>query len=167
MKSKIKREYAKVLKEEGMESTRLKPRGRQGEAGALSGPALTVDPSQAQSPTSQPLSPISILQPARSDPSSSRHVPASRSDHSKRPPAQRADSAASKSKERKVLSPADIGPPMPQTSLRELKKEAYKKYHRPRHAPTAAHSGRAGSQPNLGARMGVLLEKIKRDKAAA
>lgn len=96
----------------------------------------------------------------------------------------------------RALSPSDISAPMPQTSLRELKKEAFKKYHPARQhssaslrvAPTAAaahaHGTRravsAGStlsgppgagkgmrgQPNMAARMGVLLEKIKRDKTA-
>ena len=49
---------------------------------------------------------------------------------------------------------------MPQTSLRELKKEAYRKYH------PGGGGGAPRAQPNMGARMGVLLEKIKRDKTA-
>ncbi|OCF32029.1 hypothetical protein I316_06185 [Kwoniella heveanensis BCC8398] len=65
------------------------------------------------------------------------------------------------------------------SSFRTLKKEAFSKYHRPRDTdPKIAHkssaasggytgaSGRGGAprgQPNMGARMGALLEKIKRD----
>jgi len=75
-----------------------------------------------------------------------------------------------------ALSPSDIGPPMPQTSLRELKKQAFTKYHLPRQRGDgdrglvggARAGGRAGKgQPNMGARMGVLLERIKRDELGA
>lgn len=165
--SKLKREYAKVLKEEGMESTRLKPRGQRGEADKSIAEVPTTDGQpNIVSPTTPVLSPSSILRHTQSG-SSARPPSTSRSDRPKRPEPIRTDSSASKSKERKGLSPADIGPPMPQTSLRELKKEAYKKYHRPRQPSTTNTSGgRAGAQPNLGARMGVLLEKIKRDRVA-
>ena len=55
---------------------------------------------------------------------------------------------------------------MPQTSLRELKKEAFARYHSPRTEGVGGGMGRGGrGQPNMGARMGVLLERIKRDKA--
>lgn len=59
-------------------------------------------------------------------------------------------------------------------SLREMKKQAFAKHH-PRPAPTypfargPGTNGRVGGggmrgQPNMGARMGVLLEQIKRDR---
>ncbi|RSH93834.1 hypothetical protein EHS25_006483 [Saitozyma podzolica] len=78
----------------------------------------------------------------------------------------------------RALSPSAIGPPMPITSLRTLKKEAFSKYHAPRRrddgvrpagaggggGPTTG-GGRGGrGQPNMGARMGALLEKIRRDR---
>ena len=72
----------------------------------------------------------------------------------------------------RALSPSDIGPPLPQTSLRELKKQAFAKYHAPRQAERGQEgtdgrgraSGRGRGQPNMAARMGVLLERIKRDR---
>lgn len=85
----------------------------------------------------------------------------------------------------RALSPPPISHPMPLTELRQLKKEAYAKYHPPRPSTVlgsrtvsagSAYSGktalgsgywrdRGKGQPNMGARMGVLLEKIKRDRA--
>lgn len=80
----------------------------------------------------------------------------------------------------RALSPSAIGPPMPITSLRTLKKEAFSKYHAPRRrdegvrpagggrggGATVTAAGRGGrGQPNMGARMGALLEKIRRDRA--
>lgn len=78
------------------------------------------------------------------------------------------DRAPTEHKEEKkvrALSPTDIGPPMPQSSYRELKKEAFAKYHPAKSGPIAGGVGRGGrGQPNMGARMGALLEKIKRDR---
>ncbi|WVR05447.1 hypothetical protein IAU60_002463 [Kwoniella sp. DSM 27419] len=63
----------------------------------------------------------------------------------------------------------------PKSSFRTLKKEAFSKYHRPKDAAQSSvrNSSSAGpasrgsrgprGQPNMGARMGALLEKIKRD----
>ena len=104
------------------------------------------------------------------------------------------DATSTTAQPRKVraLSPSDISAPMPQTSFRELKKEAFRKYHPARQHSSAAApqthaagrrtvsgashashvSGPPGAgkamrgQPNMAARMGVLLEKIKRDKTA-
>ena len=67
----------------------------------------------------------------------------------------------------RALSPSNIGPPMPQTSMRELKKQAFARYHSPR-SESRSREARGGvtgkGQPNMGARMGALLERIKRDK---
>jgi hypothetical protein len=66
---------------------------------------------------------------------------------------------------------------MPITSLRTLKKEAFSKYHAPRRRDEGVRPGGGGGvvgggrggrggkgQPNMGARMGALLEKIRRDR---
>ncbi|ORX33855.1 hypothetical protein BD324DRAFT_638889 [Kockovaella imperatae] len=161
MKSKIKREYAKVLKAEGMESDRLKPRGRKGESQSTADPPKNPPVLPSQSPPLLPGSSPTLDEAAFPAPGR----PSQRQRATQKPLADKT----------RALRPQDIGHPMPQTSLRELKKEAYSKFHRPANrsgaTPTGAgvmgHGRRGGSQPNLGARMGVLLEKIKRDKAAA
>ncbi|WVF71891.1 hypothetical protein IAT40_006701 [Kwoniella sp. CBS 6097] len=76
-------------------------------------------------------------------------------------------------------SNAGGAPSTASSSFRTLKKEAFSKFHRPRendHRPTYSSAGRGAGgggngggrggmrgQPNMGARMGALLEKIKRD----
>ncbi|WWD16206.1 hypothetical protein CI109_100632 [Kwoniella shandongensis] len=51
------------------------------------------------------------------------------------------------------------------TSFRQIKREAFSKYHKPKDVPTvASYGGGKRGQPNMGARMGALLEKIKMDK---
>jgi hypothetical protein len=163
MKAKIKQQYAKVLKEEGMESTRLAPRG-DGQAGRVrtlekgkgkgkgkardedSDDSSSEDEGKGVADPNLSFAPVIPVQRIKSRQSPNR--PYSET------PVQRSVRA---------LSPSDVGPPLSQTSLRSLKREAFAKYH----PPPVNRLGRAGSgrgQPNLGARMNVLLETIKRDK---
>lgn len=81
----------------------------------------------------------------------------------------------------RALSPLTVSHPMPLTELRQLKKEAFAKYHPPRPGPgdrsrtvsaasvSTARPGPMGKggrgQPNMAARMGVLLERIKSGRA--
>ena len=142
MKSKIKKQYAKVLKEEGGESTRLfKGKGRSNDAEG-SGDHAGDEDGEGVSGRGKDTSSVKSGKSGKSGKGSKW----SKEDKSK-------------PQERKVraLSPSDIGPPMPQHSYRELKKEAFAKYHAP-------SSGKGRGQPNMGARMGALLEKIKRDR---
>ena len=157
MKSKLKKEYAKVLKEEGVESSRLKSKDKRGEgrdAGDNNDERDTIAGGRAKSDRRRSF------------------------EGRDGGPIKRTKSASSGAKEEKkvrALSPSDVGPPMPQESFRQLKKEAFSKYHPPPPSRGAA-SGSSGSgfggfagrkgQPNMGARMNVLLEKIKRDKSA-
>ncbi|WWC89734.1 uncharacterized protein L201_004659 [Kwoniella dendrophila CBS 6074] len=57
------------------------------------------------------------------------------------------------------------GQPIEKKSFRDMKKEAFSKYHKSRNEAPASIGGSGRSnkrgQPNMGARMGLLLEKIK------
>ncbi|KAL1409047.1 hypothetical protein Q8F55_005871 [Vanrija albida] len=59
--------------------------------------------------------------------------------------------------------PAPPAEPLP--SLRTMKREAFSKHHNASSAPRAALGGAKRGQPNMGSRMDMLLEKIKRSKA--
>ena len=154
MKSKIKQEYAKVLREEGMESQRLNPilKGKQK---ALDQNTEFHDQHDHDTSTLAPDSASRISK--RSTTSSSNRTKSSKAEPNHKV---------------RALSPQDIGPPMPQTSLRQLKKEAFAKYHPSRASGNGSNSGmgqggKGRGQPNMGARMGMLLERIKREKAIA
>ena len=135
----MKKQYARVLKEEGMESTRLSdgPRRR----GNIEDEAITEEQRDGKGKETSSASEEEGLE---------RWEP-------REPTRTRA----------RALSPSDIGPPMPQTSMRELKKQAFARYHSPRFESAARGAGggvKGKGQPNMGARMGALLERIKRDK---
>jgi len=132
----VKKQYAKVLKEEGMESSRLgdgsRRRGERGEHqdGAVKGRRKGKErPVDGEKDVEKP--------------------------HERR------------TRPTRALSPSDVGPPLPQTSLRELKKQAFARYQplRTGDAGDGLRGERGKGQPDMGARMGVLLERIKRDKA--
>lgn len=137
-RAKMKRQYAKVLKEEGMDSSRLGDGSRR-----------------------------------RGEKDSPETVKTRRKGKQRAGENEDDVETREESRRTRALSPRTIGPPMPQTSLRELKKEAFARYHAPRAAaglgPGKAEGGRGrggGGQPNMGARMAVLLERIKRDKGS-
>lgn len=219
-RAKAKKNYAKVLKEEGMASNRLgekgeKGKGRQRTSLLVKDPyaalkndgsddedsgdeseeeekgqeaelmvagrkrALSVTPPPAPEPAPAPTK----LEPVRRPKGKGREVPNDKSKpvavplsvpvpvSAKRP---HADGAEGKSKT--IPSATGSGSDEVrevQRSLRDIKKEAFSK----RYPPNAARAseaierrgGRIGSrggrgQPNMGARMGALLEQIKRTK---
>lgn len=206
MKSKLKKTYAKVLKNEGMGSNRITLR----DSNPISIPQITTDaqPDGSTSPSPDGTTPsneassskvkllgVTSANSTRSTgglfgkgKGKSRDGDASTArlgkDKDRESRDKREGRAERKDEAPKIraLDVGDIGPPMPQTSYRELKKEAFSKYHPKRLDPTpirhgqstggiggfggSSGQGRGGrGQPNMGARMGVLLEKIKRDKA--
>ncbi|WVQ76558.1 hypothetical protein IAR50_006228 [Cryptococcus sp. DSM 104548] len=198
-RAKVKKQFAKVLKKEGMDSERLgdgskrrqerepreagnekkgfkgKGKPREGQSQEKRGPRggrededmarilARAGPSKP-SPSSRPLksskpypnSKHLTKRPRDSSPSSSFSAPAPTA-----PPKPRA------------LSPERLALPEPpkvdgkEASLRTLKKEGFSKYHRPRDAPVSVAGAPRGKgtrgQPNMGSRMDVLLEKIRRD----
>ncbi|TYJ54346.1 hypothetical protein B9479_005012 [Cryptococcus floricola] len=215
-RAKVKKQFAKVLKKEGMDSERLgdgtrrrqerepreagsgkkewkdkgkpregKPREgkpREGQRQERRGPRggrededmarilARAGPSKP-SPSSKPFKSSKPYpnpkpypkRPRDSSPSSSFSAPA--------PPTTPAKPRA--------LSPERLALPEPpkvdgkEASLRTLKKEGFSKFHRARDAPAAGAGAGAGAgaprgkgtrgQPNMGSRMDVLLEKIRRD----
>lgn len=205
MKSKLKKTYAKVLKNEGMESNRITLR----DSNPTSIPQITTNaqrddsaspspdettPSNEASSSKLKLNRVTSANSTRStgglfgkgkgksrDGEGTSRLGKGKDRESRD---KREGRAVRKEEAPKIraLDVGDIGPPMPQTSYRELKKEAFSKYHPKRLEPTpirhgqstggiggfggSSGQGRGGrGQPNMGARMGVLLEKIKRDKA--
>ena len=214
MKSKLKREYAKVLKEEGVESTRLKARPKAGQMAEENARPFGADVGAGETSDNKDTpgrgSSLKRKQSERSDREDRRPKDGQKREgrDDRRPDGERggkrqhSDRKARMDQPRKVraLSPGDIGPPMPMDNLRELKKEAFKKYHPAKPAPSAkgasrsvsgasdttrnsaggfggslarVFSGASGSsaggtrkgQPNMAARMGALLEQIKRDRS--
>lgn len=152
MKSKLKREYAKVLKEEGAQSTRLKSKTKSGQASSDATAQATVEETSAganedRSENATAPERRGSLKRKQNDRSDKRPESEGREDRrqktersTKRP---RSDTRDRNDQLRKVraLSPGDIGPPMPQSSLRDLKKEAFQKYHPARPAPSAVKAG--------------------------
>ena len=164
-----------------MQSKRLKPwtsgdgangamehSGLQSSDGGPTSPKATSPSSQVET-TEASSSRHTRHEPSRAAPSSHFHSKRQpsyslESDSARRKQAAATTAAPTVNGKRRALSSQDIGNPMPQTSLRELKKEAYKKYHRNPSTGFGGGRGRSGgSQPNLGARMGVMLEKMRRD----
>ncbi|ORY30001.1 hypothetical protein BCR39DRAFT_530546 [Naematelia encephala] len=162
-RAKMKKQYAKVLKEEGMTSTRL-ARGipvaennndddddDEGEKSIDNG----GEPSR--------LSNVDL----GSDKPWSRKGKGRRATGEDREPLP--PTAAGRTR---ALSPSAIGHPEPlaNESLRTMKKEAFSKYHPNRRPDGMVNggfgAGRGKGQPNMGARMGVLLEKIRRDRTS-
>lgn len=179
MKSKLKKSYAKVVQEEGIQSGRLKSRNEAAEAteSVNANEAGPSEPRREEGKSSEAKERGGSLKRKFSGKGEKRET---------RPPRgkdmQRGESSTSTKRAVRALSPGDIGPPMPQSSLKELKKEAFAKYHPAQSRSTtvsARGSGRSVSggsigssatggkrgQPNMGARMGFLLEKIKRDRS--
>jgi len=180
MKAKVKKQYAKVLKEEGMESTRLS-RG-DGEAGRVrmlekkikgKGRAMDEDEDSDSSDDGGITTKPSKInnKPSTSTPTSSKLSVFSSVNGNRNRPERPPKTDTQKPKSVRALSPShlDIGPPLPQTSLRELKKEAFAKFHAPPRSRFGGYStngvgGSGRGQPKMGARMDALLEQIKRDK---
>ncbi|KIR59747.1 hypothetical protein I314_04179 [Cryptococcus bacillisporus CA1873] len=175
-RAKVKKQFAKVLRAEGMESERLGDGSRRrnereegdnklkGRTGNFKGKERREreergeeDPDMARI--------RARAGPSSSTPFSRPNKPFNKSHNNKsydrttRKP--RIEEAPPKPKVR-ALSPSP--PPSapssePKPSIRTLKKEGFSKYHRAKDT-TGLSKGRG--QPNMGARMGVLLEKIKR-----
>lgn len=219
-RAKAKKNYAKVLKEEGMASNRLgekgeKGKGRERKSILVKDPyaalknngsddedsgeeseeeekgqeaelmvagrkrALSVTPPPAPEPAPAPTK----LEPVRrpngkgkgrevpNDKSKPVPVPLSVPVSDKRP---RSDSAEGKSKTTPTATATGSeGVKEVQRSLRDIKKEAFSKRYPPNPARGSGaiegRGGRIGSrggrgQPNMGARMGALLEQIKRTR---
>ncbi|WWC60803.1 uncharacterized protein I303_103379 [Kwoniella dejecticola CBS 10117] len=194
-RAKMKKSYAKVLKAEGMDSGRLGDGSRRrnerpkpqddSDSDSASGGNVT-EMRDEQKRLEARAGPV----PGSSSSSGSNIHPRPKSNFSKGEPAKHKGSRPDSSirsrdrppykdkvelpKKVKALSPS----PPPTTgsdqaekkSFREVKKEAFSKFHRPRdNAVSAGVGGGGGSggrggkrgQPNMGARMGALLEKIK------
>lgn len=202
MRSKLKKSYAKVVQEEGVQSNRLKPRtGAAGTSAAAAEASSEAGPSSSRSTEggerekggrAGSLKRKFSGQGETGRPSKFRREKGT-GEAGDDDVLNRTESANSTKRKVRALSPGDIGPPMPQSSLIELKKEAFAKYHSPHSRSTSATTGvgRGGGrsvsggstrstgssglfggggggkkgQPNMGARMGLLLEKIKRDRA--
>ncbi|WWD09820.1 hypothetical protein V865_007948 [Kwoniella europaea PYCC6329] len=187
-RAKMKKSYAKILKAEGMDSGRLgdgsrrrnerssesdsksngrwKGKGRGGNEEDQGG----VDEEQKRLEARAGPAPGSGYS-SGSRPEKSSRLNRSRSNNSLRdkPPHQ-----ANKPSPPKKIRALSLSPPPPPSipqnvpaekkSFRELKKEAFSKYHRPKDALSAGGTVGKGSkrgQPNMNARMGLLLEKIK------
>lgn len=215
LRAKAKKQYAKVLKQEGMQSDRLKQRdavppiasssksnqaqagesesgsedGNESDASSIEGEIVTTSKRSGSGARDEQrrvgrAGPAPSGSAGRRDPVSgaaARYKGKGRSDaerprFDRRNPREAAAPAAPTAKEVRALSPADVGPPMPLSSFREMKKEAFSKYHDPKRKhgggqPIALGGARGPGgrgprgQPNMGARMGALLEKIKRDRA--
>jgi hypothetical protein len=144
-RAKIKQSFAKVLKAEGMSSDRL---ARNAKGKERAHPDTAVHADNVADHDAQVLgNDATRKRKALTVPTASGQV--------------------------RALSPSDIGPPMPQSSFRDLKKEAFKKFHPARQKGGGVLLGSAAErpgkpsrgQPNMGARMGVLLETIKLDRA--
>ncbi|OWZ50150.1 hypothetical protein C351_01299 [Cryptococcus neoformans c8] len=173
-RAKVKKQYAKVLRAEGMESERLGDGSRRrnereegnneikGRTGSSKGKERRGREERGEE------DPDTARIRARAGPSSSSSRPNKpfNKSHSNKPYEKttwkpRVEEAPPKPKVR-ALSPSP--PPSapssePKPSIRTLKKEGFSKYHWAKDA-TGLSKGRG--QPNMGARMGVLLEKIKR-----
>jgi hypothetical protein len=205
-RAKAKKNYAKILKEEGMESNRLgvekeKGKGRE-RVGLVKDPYAMMkkdgagsDSDEDEEEEEEKGTEVEIMKAGRKRALSTSPSPPPAPERQTHP----AKSTKSKGKEREVPNersaptkrpqPEREGPrgrPAPKTeekveekqpSLRGLKKEAFAKRYPPNH--TAIRGGLAGrgrggpvgggaggygrrGQPNMGARMGVLLEAIKR-----
>jgi hypothetical protein len=148
-RAKMKKNYAKVLKAEGMESERLQDRSGSGKSRSLAegegedGTAGKADIKQGRD--------------ERKPRGTLDRKGKGRSYESNEPPVLTAQ-------RKRALSPSDIGPPMALTELKALKEKAYAKPTRPAETGRVAQGGMvrgAKGQPNMGARMGVLLERIK------
>lgn len=214
LRAKAKKQYAKVLKQEGMQSDRLKQRdavlpiasssrsdpveeagsgsedGHKSDASSIEGEVVNTSKRSGSGARDEQRR-LGRAGPApsasgagRRDPSSSSaarykgkgRAETDRPRFDRRNPRESAAPAAPTARKVRALSPTDVGPPMPLSSFREMKKEAFSKYHDPKRkhgagepfGPGASRgSGGRGprGQPNMGARMGALLEKIKRDRA--
>lgn len=158
-RAKLKKNYAKVLKAEGMESGRLQDRSgaRKSRTGGEDGNEVEGEGEGAgggeQGAESRaPRSKFDRKGKGRATDDTQNNLAA----EPPIPTAQR----------KRALSPSDIGAPMVLSELKILKEKAYAKSSR----PTAGDRGRVAQggsvrgsrgQPNMGARMGVLLEQIK------
>ncbi|KAK8869532.1 hypothetical protein IAR55_000098 [Kwoniella newhampshirensis] len=199
-RAKVKRQYAKVLKTEGMASDRLgdgsKRRGERGEASASSSqaakggkgknvPVRGAGPSSGEDDEEDggddgrngKVSDAKRME-SRAGPSNTSSSSSTRPSPSKRsrPDTQRSGQETQPPKPKvRALSPSPpprrtatttTTTPMPgaeKPSFRQIKREAFSKYHKPREAPTSSTRGGKRGQPNMGARMGALLEKIRMD----
>ncbi|WVQ78446.1 hypothetical protein IAT38_000532 [Cryptococcus sp. DSM 104549] len=217
-RAKVKKQYAKVLRAEGMESERLgdgsrrrgeredggagrgrfKGKGKQGEK-PMGKPARPMDGSDSSSESDEERPHVRGGRPvdefdralARAGPSSSREDRPSSSSR----PGNRQRTPNSKPYSKSASGPRHSSPPPPpkvralslspppsapapttaaqaaekRASFRDIKREAFSKFHRPRDAGAIQQGGRGRprGQPNMGARMGALLEKIKMDKGRA
>ncbi|WVO14180.1 hypothetical protein L204_101811 [Cryptococcus depauperatus] len=164
-RAKVKKQYAKVLRQEGMESERLgngsrrrgerdadtgkgkgSPKGTERHYSQRGKPKHENQELEAQDPEM-----ARIL--ARAGPSGSRTKPFKK-------PSILKDVLPPKARALSPSPPPTTSSNESKPSIRQLRKESFGKYHRPKDS-IGLMKGRG--QPNMGARMGVLLEKIKRD----
>lgn len=201
-KAKAKKNYAKVLKEEGMASNRLgeKGKGRERTTRLVKDPyaAMKDDDSEdsdeeeedkgqeaelmtagrkralSRSPSPPPPPPAPATGPTKKAKGKERERP---NDKTRAPST--STSAASPALGKKPSEATVQSMPKPgktvasnpgietpaerQRSMRDIKKEAFSKRF-PSNNGTNAGGRRGKSQPNMGARMGALLEQIKRTK---
>ncbi|WWC69157.1 uncharacterized protein I206_103093 [Kwoniella pini CBS 10737] len=174
-RAKMKKSYAKVLKAEGMDSGRLGDgTRRRNERPKQQVSSESDDDSDGANEEQKRLKDRAGPAPGSSSSSSSNHKSkydkgeSSKLNRSKpKFPIQSSDKSphhkVSPPKKVRALSPSP-SPSAPseqgeKKSYRDVKKEAFSKFHRPR--DTGIGRGGRKGQPNMGARMGALLEKIK------
>ncbi|WRT67434.1 uncharacterized protein IL334_004405 [Kwoniella shivajii] len=197
-RAKMKKSYAKVLKEEGMDSGRLgdgtrrrnerplpevvgddtrkgtgkgkgnrkDPEDEQRRLESRAGPAPSSNTSGGHDYDSSKAGPSKLYRPKSNTSLREKGKSRNSSEYTKdRPPHEKRPAPIKKVR---ALSPEPILASTPndngepKKSFRDLKKEAFSKYHKPKPDPAYAGGmkGKRG-QPNMGARMGLLLEKIK------
>ncbi|WVW82756.1 hypothetical protein I302_104767 [Kwoniella bestiolae CBS 10118] len=188
-RAKMKKSYAKVLKAEGMDSGRLgdgsrrrnerpseseqQQRGRgKGKGRAENENEGVIDEEQRRLEARAGPAPGSGSGPSRPFKMNKSRSNGSLRDRDRSPHQPRQPSPPKK------IRALSISPPPPPSStaqpvlgekksFREMKKEAFSKYHRPREQASMSISGNGTGrgnkrgQPNMNARMGLLLEKIK------
>lgn len=197
---------ARPDKRKGRDSVTQGEGEKRGESSRSARPPTSARPAQSSRPSPSSATYTSARKGKQRDPNPNSN---SRS-RSSYPNATFADpSHPSPPKRQRALSPIPISHPMPLTELRQLKKEAFAKYHPPgggggvragsgtggggggaRSASAALGKstsgsmfgrgsdsggkfgfgfgigGKSKSQPNMGAKMGLLLERIQRDRGA-
>ena len=154
-RAKLKKNYAKVLKAEGMESGRLQDR-----SGARKSRTGGEDGSEAEGEGEGEGKQDAVNRAPRSN--FDRKGKGRATDNQNTP----AEPPIPTAQRKRALSPSDIGAAMELSELKILKEKAYAKPsrtiagNRGRVAQGGSVRGSRG-QPNMGARMGVLLEQIK------
>ncbi|KAK4688118.1 hypothetical protein P7C73_g2007, partial [Tremellales sp. Uapishka_1] len=187
MRAKVKKQYAKVLKEEGLDSKRMGDGSRRrglGDDGKDGRGNVVQDKSDSDSEDEEEAAESSntanlitasgksralSLSPPPPPPPTATRSAVEKKGSGKGKGRMDAEKSLENGKEKEP----EVGSEKEAVSFRTMKKEAFSKYHPRKTASThqthqnlGGNGGRGGGrgQPNMGARMGVLLEQIKRDR---